>query len=101
MKTRTSSLWRWSSPIAFVVALAGSLSAQQVTRTPVEVSVPSAPVPARALGRTHLVYELHLTNFGTVPLLVHGLTTAAAGEPDNPIDIASPQDVARAAVYLG
>jgi hypothetical protein len=37
---------------------------QQIGRTPVEVQVLAPPVPAAALGRVHLVYELHLTNFG-------------------------------------
>jgi hypothetical protein len=38
--------------------------AQQIGHTPVEVHVPRPPTPTVALGRTHLVYELHLTNFG-------------------------------------
>src|SRR5258708_30981272 len=31
---------------------------------PVDVSVPVPPTPCRADGKTHLVYELHVTNFG-------------------------------------
>jgi hypothetical protein len=41
--------------------------AQQIGHTPVEVQVPRPPTPTVALGRTHLVYELHLTNFGASP----------------------------------
>ncbi|MEO6212033.1 MAG: M23 family metallopeptidase [Vicinamibacterales bacterium] len=44
--------------------LAGGLRAQQIGRTPVEVQVPQPPTAAVALGRVHLVYELHVTNFG-------------------------------------
>jgi hypothetical protein len=39
--------------------------AQQIGRAPVEVHMPRSPTPVVALGRSHLVYELHLTNFGT------------------------------------
>ncbi|MHB1327835.1 MAG: M23 family metallopeptidase [Gemmatimonadales bacterium] len=45
--------------------------AQQVTRTPVDVVVPILTAPVTALGRTHWVYELHLTNQGTSPLVLH------------------------------
>jgi murein DD-endopeptidase len=41
---------------------------QQVGRVPIELRVPMAPQPAVALGRTHLAYEVHITNFGTGPL---------------------------------
>jgi hypothetical protein len=34
----------------------------------VEIRVPQPPAAAQALGRVHLVYELHLTNFGAEPL---------------------------------
>ena len=39
--------------------------AQQIGRAPVEIHVPRPPTPIVALGRGHLVYELHTTNFGT------------------------------------
>jgi murein DD-endopeptidase len=39
--------------------------AQQIGHTSVEVRVLQPPTPTVALGRTHLVYELHLTNFGS------------------------------------
>jgi hypothetical protein len=42
-------------------------SAQQIGRSPIEVSVPRPPAPIAALGRSHLVYELHLTNMGASP----------------------------------
>lgn len=35
---------------------------------PVEMDVPIAPTPFKADGKTHLVYELHLTNFGSTEL---------------------------------
>ncbi len=40
------------------------VSAQQIGRSPVEIRIPQPPTAASALGRVHLVYEVHLTNFG-------------------------------------
>ena len=35
---------------------------------PIDIQTSVRPVPFRGNGRTHLVYELHLTNFGPAPL---------------------------------
>jgi hypothetical protein len=40
---------------------------------PVEMRVPVAPVPLPAAGATHLVYELHVTNFTTGTLSIRRL----------------------------
>jgi hypothetical protein len=53
---------------AGLLATAAPAWSQQVGSTPVEIRVPQPPTPARALGRVHLAYELHLTNFGAEPL---------------------------------
>jgi murein DD-endopeptidase len=37
---------------------------------PVEMDVPIAPTPFKAEGETHLVYELHLTNFSSSELTI-------------------------------
>ncbi|MGI8842091.1 MAG: M23 family metallopeptidase [Gemmatimonadaceae bacterium] len=47
--------------------------AQQVGVAPLEVAIPHAPRPVRALGRLHLVYEIHLTNFGARPVRLEAL----------------------------
>jgi hypothetical protein len=39
------------------------VSAQKLSAVPVDVEIPVAPTPVRANGKTHLLYELHLTNF--------------------------------------
>ena len=39
------------------------VSAQKISAVPVDVEIPVAPTPVRANGKTHLLYELHLTNF--------------------------------------
>ena len=43
--------------------------AQQLESSlPIEIAVPTAPIPVRGAGATHLFYELHLTNFRNAPL---------------------------------
>ncbi len=57
-----------------LMALApASAVAQQVGRTSFEVRIPASPAAMTALGRTFLLYEIHLTNFGTHPLRVDRL----------------------------
>ena len=55
------------------VAATGLAEGQQIGHTPIEVRVPQPPSPATALGRTHLVYEVHLTNFGSEVVRVERL----------------------------
>jgi murein DD-endopeptidase len=56
--------------------------AQQVGHAPMEVRVPLPPIAVAALGRTHLVWEAHLTNFGTSPLRLDRLDVSdTAGQP--------------------
>jgi murein DD-endopeptidase MepM/ murein hydrolase activator NlpD len=39
---------------------------------PIEIEVPFAPIPAKGNGKTHLAYELHITNFRPLELtLIH------------------------------
>ena len=64
------------------VALGGQATQRQ---TPVEVVVPKAPTPVTAGGSPVLVYELHVTNFGSRPLVLRSLEvfsgTSAADRP--------------------
>lgn len=57
--------------------MAVGTGAQQVGTTPMEVRVPAPPVPTLALGRTHLAYEVHLTNFGAAPMSLERLDVVA------------------------
>ena len=52
---------------------------QQISRAPVEVSVPAPPAPITALGRKHLVYEVHLTNFGALPVALEQIEVLDGG----------------------
>jgi murein DD-endopeptidase MepM/ murein hydrolase activator NlpD len=63
----------------FVNSLAPEAArAQVLTPWPIEVSVPSSPAVIKALGREHLVYEVHLTNFGTSSLQIEELEVLEA-----------------------
>jgi murein DD-endopeptidase MepM/ murein hydrolase activator NlpD len=46
---------------------------------PVEMDVPIAPAPLKADGKTHLVYELHLTNFAGGQLALSRVEVLAEG----------------------
>lgn len=48
--------------------MSSSVSGQQVGTAPLEVRVLAAPHAAVALGRTHLAYEVHVSNFGSAPI---------------------------------
>ncbi|MEO5825991.1 MAG: M23 family metallopeptidase [Gemmatimonadales bacterium] len=66
----------WAIGCATITLMASvpmSAVAQQVGRTPLEVRIPAAPVTMNALGRTFLVYEVHVTNLGTHSLRIERL----------------------------
>jgi predicted RNA-binding Zn-ribbon protein involved in translation (DUF1610 family) len=48
---------------------------------PLELRVPFAPTAFPSGGQTHLLYELHLTNFGTAPMVVKRLEVCEAQAP--------------------
>lgn len=48
--------------IAWVVAVSAQVK-PQVSVVPVNLEVPFAPIPVKAMDKMNLVYELHLTNF--------------------------------------
>ncbi|MEO7190339.1 MAG: M23 family metallopeptidase [Vicinamibacterales bacterium] len=62
---------------ALIVAACSVFSAgpraQQIGRTAVEVQILQAPTAATALGRVHLVYELHITNMGAAAVSLEQL----------------------------
>lgn len=66
---------RWLIAVAVIsTAFAGCGAWAAVPATenavPLEVSVLHAPTPVAGAGRSHLAYELHLTNFGTEALRI-------------------------------
>ena len=55
----------------------------QISNRPaaVEVVVPMPPTPVEAAGKRILAYELHITNFGIVPLVLRHIEVTGAGDP--------------------
>jgi len=56
--------------VAVLITLAApfDVAQQPESSLPIEIAVPTAPIPVRGAGATHLFYELHLTNFRNAPL---------------------------------
>ena len=61
-----------------VLACSGPLPAQ--IAPPVDVHVPIAPAPFAADGKIHLVYELHVTNFGREERTLTGVAALSAAD---------------------
>ncbi len=57
-----------STLIVFIGAHNINAQVQAPIGISLEIYIPSAPTPVRANGKTHLAYELHLTNFRSVDL---------------------------------
>jgi hypothetical protein len=55
----------------------------------VEVVSPSLPVPVKVAEQQVLVYELHVTNFETVPLTLNRLEVFADTEKSQPLSVIS------------
>lgn len=74
-----------ASVVAAVMSLAAceQPSVRAQLAPPVEVRVPTVPRPVDGDGRTHLVYELHITNLGRRPITIReiavGSSNAATG----------------------
>src|SRR5262249_43204607 len=68
--TRTAAAARTNPPGAPAAPATGASSPFGL---PLELVVPVAPSPFPGGGKTHLVYELHITNFGSVDRLLSKL----------------------------
>ncbi len=59
----------WLAVLCILTLAAQSNLAQAPdSALPIEIVIPSAPIPVRGAGASHLFYELHLTNFRAVTL---------------------------------
>jgi len=55
-------------------------STRPILTAPIDVSIPKAPIPFRADGQTHLVYELNITNLGADECLLDRVAVLVPGE---------------------
>ena len=60
------------------IAQQQTADSRPILSVPIDVTVPKAPSPFKANGRTHLVYELHVTNFGADDCLLDRVTALDA-----------------------
>ncbi len=63
----------------FLICLAsvGQANGQSAKPIPAAMEVPFAPIPVKAMGRSNLGYELHITNFGKEDLVLTGVEVLA------------------------
>jgi len=72
------------SIIVVVLALCLPVLSQTPERTflPLDVDVPFPPSPVICEGKTHFLYELHITNFGPADVTIQGVEVFGKGNPD-------------------
>ena len=72
------------SIIMAVLVLGAPLLSQTQERTflGLDVDVPFPPSPVKCEGKTHFLYELHITNFGASDVTLLGVEVFGKGNPD-------------------
>jgi murein DD-endopeptidase len=72
--------------VAVLITLAAPFyfAQQPESSVPIEIVVPTMPIPVRGAGATHLFYELHLTNFRNAPLELTRVDVLA-GDDSSPV----------------
>jgi murein DD-endopeptidase MepM/ murein hydrolase activator NlpD len=65
--------------VGLVLGVRATAAAQRLRLVAIDVRVPAPPVPVNALGRTHLVYELRITNLGARDLALQELVVEGDG----------------------
>lgn len=68
---------------AILLLLCVPVLSQQQKRTflPIDVDVPFPPSPVKFEGKTHFLYELHITNFGFSDVTLQGIEVLGKGNP--------------------
>src|SRR5579864_1271530 len=67
----------------------------------VEVFCPSPPIPVKLADQQILVYELHITNFDTVPLTLKRLQIFADADRTRPLKVISDDALSGVMVEAG
>jgi murein DD-endopeptidase len=72
---------------AFLITLTGlsHTSAQKPSAVPVDLEIPAPPNPVKANGKIHLLYELHVTNFGARSLELTRVEVLRGGAGNPPL----------------
>src|SRR5271165_5275535 len=80
-------------------SLAGGFARERGPR--VEVVCPAPPLPVRMDQRQVLAYELHVTNFDTLPLTLKRLQVFANAESEDPVSDLGEDKLAAAMIRVG
>jgi murein DD-endopeptidase MepM/ murein hydrolase activator NlpD len=85
----------WALVAVLITLAAPCYFAQQPESSlPIEIAVPTAPIPVRGAGSTHLFYELHLTNFRNTPVELTRVEVLAGNDTSGALAIYSGQEIA-------
>jgi murein DD-endopeptidase len=68
--------------VAFILCVPILSQTQEHTFLPLDVDVPFPPSPVLCEGKTHFLYELHITNFGPSDVILQGVEVFGKGNPD-------------------
>lgn len=85
MKRLSSGLSVAGSALLVTLIGLGHTSAQKPSAVPVDLEIPMPPTPVEADGKTHLLYELHVTNFGAKSLELTRVEVLRDGAGDSPL----------------
>ncbi len=75
MKSSNLQLLRYifGTILVFISVFSAQIKAQTSEPVPVDLEVPFAPIPVKAMDKMNLVYELHITNFSPVSFALTGV----------------------------
>jgi hypothetical protein len=68
--------------VVFMFCIPVLSQTQEKTFLPLDVDVPFPPSPVKCEGKTHFLYELHITNFGRSDVALLGVEVFGKGNPD-------------------
>jgi peptidase M23-like protein len=80
--------------ILLVLVAPFNLAQQPESAVPIEIVVPTTPIPVRGAGASHLFYELHLTNFRNTPLELTRVDVQSGDDTNRVLASYSGQDIA-------
>ena len=89
--------------VAVLITLAApfDVAQQPESSLPIEIAVPTAPIPVRGAGATHLFYELHLTNFRNAPLELTRVDVLSGDDTSRVLASYSGQEITSRLLQIG
>jgi murein DD-endopeptidase len=97
----SSAICIWLLRAALLCLLTLQLASARERGPRVEVRCPSAPIPVKLAERQILVYELHITNFDSVPLTLRQLQVFADADKTHPLSTISGDALPKVMMEVG